>query len=110
MTEKHAAVHANMDGFAINLSVDGLHNVDKAVDMGLPVTVLLPADAPKSQTTARGCRVVLCSTQTGSKTCLTCELCAIIDRKCVVGFRAHGNFANQVSLRLLQGNLFGEGL
>ena len=101
-----AVVHANREGFAVNLSADGLHAVDGAVDLGLPVTVLLPADAPEALTTARKRPVVLCPAQLGKKTCQTCGWCAMIDRKFVVGFRAHGNFANRVSLRLVQRNLF----
>jgi hypothetical protein len=59
--------------------------------VALPMTVILPADAPdKGIRTPVGRPVVVCPAQTTGITCRDCQLCAEPFRKSVVGFRAHG--------------------
>ena len=83
---------ANKDGFTVNLSANGMHQVDQYVDTGLPVVTVLPIDAPKVQKTAKGRKVVVCPavTRPDKVTCVTCGICANPDRDYVIGFPAHG--------------------
>ena len=83
---------ANDDGFTVNLSANGMHQVDQYVDTGLPVVTVLPIDAPKVQKTAKGRKVVVCPavTRPDKVTCVTCGICANPDRDYVIGFPAHG--------------------
>jgi len=92
---------ANLNGFTINLSADSLHEADKLAGIG-PVVVTLPSDAPDRGTyTPEGRKVVVCPAQTESKlTCAKCELCAHPSRKAIIGFRAHGQAAKLVTLRI----------
>lgn len=83
---------ANDAGFAINLSGNNVSHADRLADTGAgPVVAILPRDAPKVSFTPAGRRVVVCPEQSiPGMTCLTCGLCARIDRDYIIGFRAHG--------------------
>jgi hypothetical protein len=87
-----AIARANADGFTVNLSADSLAHADELADLEVgPVAVVLPEGAPsRAPKTPAGRTVVVCPAQTAHLTCATCELCAKADRKCIVGFRAHG--------------------
>lgn len=92
-----AVALANTAGFTINLSGDTLAIADEYADLGVaPVTVLLPHDAPIRLKTPAGRRVTVCPAETSSTTCLECQLCAIPDRKTIIGFRSHGNYRKHV--------------
>lgn len=106
--EREAVRAANEAGFTINLSADGLHEVDRLVALGIgPVVVNLPHDEPASRTTPAGHRIVVCPAEappardgTPPTTCLRCKLCAKPDRTRIVGFLTHGsgqNFAAMVA-------------
>lgn len=83
-------------GFVINQSFDTLKDLDGQTVDG-PATVLLPLDAPKTLQTPGGRKIVVCVAQTtDDMTCASCGLCAQADRKAVVGFRAHGQYAKNV--------------
>lgn len=92
-----AVAHANANGFTINLSADGVHEVDALVAHGVgPVVTVLPIGAPEKQRTAGGNLVVKCPIETGKATdCKSCMLCYRVNRKTVVGFTAHGNGARK---------------
>lgn len=94
-----AIAAANEAGFVVNVSADNLEQADEYADIECaPVAVVLPADAPIRLRTPAGRRVVVCPAQTpAALTCATCGLCAIRDRKAIVGFRAHGQAAAHVS-------------
>jgi hypothetical protein len=93
---------ANAKGFTINVSADTLADADRAIDLGLPAVVVLPLDAPiKGNRTPAGRTVVVCPAEWNEKvTCERCGLCAVANRKSVVGFRAHGDRAAQMTERI----------
>ena len=87
-------------GFAINLSADSLPEADRLAAAGVaPVSVVLPADwGDRAWKTPGGRTVVVCPAQTTrGMTCERCRLCAVLDRKSIVGFRAHGKRASLVT-------------
>jgi hypothetical protein len=95
-------IFANRNGFAVNVSTDTLEDADRvAAFQGLgdlvPVVTLLPHDAPIRLKTPAGRRVTVCPAETEGLTCRECELCAIPDRKTIIGFRAHGNYRKHVT-------------
>jgi len=83
---------ANAGGFAINLSADDLGEADQLAGLGIgPVVVVLPADVRENLTTPQGRKVVVCPAVVREDvTCASCGLCAVRDRKVVVGFPGHG--------------------
>lgn len=91
---------ANRNGFTVNLSTDTLDDAVAAVRFRgfapIPVTVTLPHDAPDRVRTGLGVSVVVCPAQTSGTTCAECQLCANANRRAIVGFRAHGQFAKHV--------------
>jgi hypothetical protein len=89
---------SNEEGFTVNISCDGLHEVDEAVALNIgPVTTVLPLGAPHKQVTEGGNKVIVCPAQTIEH--MTCAKCMLCDkqRSVVVGFLAHGNSKNKVS-------------
>lgn len=96
--ERRAVRDANTSGFTINLSAETLKGADRLARRGIgPVVVLLPHNAPDgSKRTPAGRHVVVCPAQTSGLTCADCRLCANATRKCIVGFRAHGQMAGRV--------------
>ncbi len=83
---------ANDNGFTVNLSANGMHQVDQYMDTDLPVVTVLPIDAPKVQYTTKGRKVVVCPavTRPDKVTCSTCGICADNNRSYAIGFPAHG--------------------
>ena len=84
-------------GFAVNKSCYSLDEVDEAMDLGVPATMIWKATFKgRNQTTPKGRKVVGCPAQLSKEvTCSSCggakgPLCARIDRKFAVGFYAHG--------------------
>jgi hypothetical protein len=100
---EHARLYkaATMLGFTVNISTDSLAQADAAAALGLPVTTVLPHDAPdKGNRTPEGRHVVVCPAELRVHvTCERCKLCAVGSRKSIVGFRAHGDRAKQISER-----------
>ena len=83
---------ANDKGFTVNLSGNTLEHADAlaALDIG-PVVVVLPADQTRPTRTPAGRVVAICpATIADNITCQTCGLCALRDRKAIIGFPAHG--------------------
>ena len=89
---REAITEAIAAGFAINLSADNLDDADKKANLAFaPVAVVLPADQSENTTTPAGRRVVVCpATQRDDVQCVSCRLCARINRNVIVGFPAHG--------------------
>lgn len=86
---------ANATGFTVNISANS--PAMAAVVRGkwrLPTVTLVPNAAwwkGASSRVVSGERVVRCPAETSdSVTCDSCRLCAVADRKVVVGFTAHG--------------------
>ncbi len=85
---------ANAAGFTVNLSANTLAEADTLSETGAgPVVVLL--DKPEGErhtlTTPAGRKVETCPVTYGAaKDCKSCGLCAVRDRKVIVGFPVHG--------------------
>jgi hypothetical protein len=91
------------DGMTINLSADTLTQADEYATMGIgPVTVVLSKDAPyRGNKTPGGLPIVVCPAQTQDEmSCDQCKLCAVKDRKSIVGFLAHGTASKRLSSKL----------
>lgn len=85
---------ANAKGFTINLSANTLAHADAlaALNIGPVVVVQDAIEGTRADTiTPEGRKVVTCpATYRDDVTCKTCGLCAVRDRKVIVGFPAHG--------------------
>lgn len=93
---------ANKLGFTVNLSANNLVHADALVSMDIgPVVTVLPSDQIKNTVTPGGRRVVVCPAaidETDKITCKTCKLCAVRDRKTIIGFPAHGAQTKKVNV------------
>ena len=89
-------------GLVVNLSADGVDQVDELCDLCLgPVVVTMPEHNPSRVVTPAGRRVVVCPAVSREGVyCASCKLCSVAARKCVVGFPAHGDMRRQMSERL----------
>ncbi len=98
-TNKDAVQLANDQGFTVNLSADNLNEADELKALAIaPVVTILPIGAPNKQTTAAGNTVIKCPAQSRDDiTCATCKLCAVSNRKVIIGFEAHGTAAKKAS-------------
>ena len=87
-----AVREANQGGFTVNLSGNTLEHADELSDLDIgPVVVVLPSDQMTATKTPAGRAVAICpAVLSDSVTCKSCGLCAIADRKAIVGFPAHG--------------------
>lgn len=93
-------------GFTVNVSADSIEQADHYYGQDLPVTVVVPRDAPEITFTREGVRIVVCPAQTRNDvTCQSCGLCAVASRRVIVGFRAHGTGASKIEKRLKVVNL-----
>lgn len=82
---------ATAAGFSINLSADNAAAADDLARHGLPVVVVIPADAPKVSRTPRGRKIVLCPAESSDRvTCANCGLCADAARPYLIGFKPKG--------------------
>lgn len=90
---------ANREGFTINLSADTLAEADSLAALGVaPVVVVLPSDQTTATTTPEGRKVAICpATIKEGITCATCGICALRDRKAIIGFPAHGTSKRKAS-------------
>ena len=88
---RDAIEYANKNGFTINLSANGINEIDKLVDLGIaPVVSIVPSHFTKNFKTKKN-RVVICpAMQNDFVTCATCQLCQKANREYVIGFPAHG--------------------
>lgn len=99
-----AIAEANAAGFTVNLSGNTLEHADTLAELGAgPVVCVLPADTNGADTpvlqTPAGRTVSVCpATYRDDVTCATCQLCQRQDRKCIVGFPAHGAGARKASV------------
>src|SRR5210317_506723 len=84
--------YANQSGFTINLSADNPQLADKLSDLNVgPVVSIVPHDQLTNTKTPQGRDIVICPAVTKDNvSCATCKLCAVPDRKVIIGFPAHG--------------------
>jgi hypothetical protein len=85
---------ANAKGFTVNLSANTLAHADQlaALNIGPVVVVQDAVEGTRADTvTPQGRKVATCpATYRDDVTCASCGLCAVRDRKVIVGFPAHG--------------------
>jgi len=85
---------ANAKGFTVNLSANTLAHADQlaALNIGPVVVVQDAIEGTRADTTTpEGRKVATCpATYRDDVTCASCGLCAVRDRKVIVGFPAHG--------------------
>lgn len=100
LVNAQAIFAANKSGFTINLSADTIDQADSLKRLGAgPVVVVLPEDIEhKAFKTPGGNQVVICPAVTREDmTCDRCDLCALPNRKAIIGFPAHGPGRKKVS-------------
>lgn len=105
---RQAVKETNESGFVVNLSADNLEQADKLAGLGIaPVVTVLPADAAEGvrYSTPEGQKVVVCpaavlANKDKGITCKNCRLCAVPNRKSIIGFPAHGTAKNRLNKRL----------
>lgn len=91
---------ANANGFTINLSSNNCTHADELYALGIgPVVTIVPENQLENFTTPGGNPVVICPAVTRNNvTCATCKMCAIPDRKTIIGFPAHGAARKKIPL------------
>jgi len=79
-------------GFTINLSANSLEHADELADLSVaPVVTLLLPDQLTSTVTPKGRLVAICPAVTHDDiNCANCGICAVPNRKSIIGFPAHG--------------------
>jgi hypothetical protein len=96
---------ANKAGdLVVNLSADDPAEADALLALRAgPVVTVLPRDVSLAPThTPGGTRIVVCPAVTrDDTTCATCALCAVVDRRVVVGFPGHGSKAKKAEAKAL---------
>lgn len=87
-----AIAEANKRGFTVNLSADNLAEADSLADLAIgPVVVVLPVDQTTATQTPAGRKVAICPAAiSDDMDCARCGICALRDRKAIIGFPAHG--------------------
>jgi hypothetical protein len=95
----HSVAYANAKGFAVNLSADTLAEADQLADLAIgPVVVVLPTEQVTATKTPNGRTVAICpAVLSDNVNCVSCGLCAMIDRKSIIGFPAHGTSKRKAS-------------
>ena len=110
---RQAVQAANAGGFTINLSANNIDHADKLAALDIaPVAAVLPSEyeirkgesvadykarlETLPQTTPQGRKIVTCpATYMPAVSCATCKLCAVGNRKTIIGFPAHGASAKK---------------
>jgi len=110
---REAVRAANAGGFTINLSANNIDHADKLAALDIaPVAAVLPSEyeigkgesvtdykarlETLPQTTPQGRRIVTCpASYMPAVSCATCKLCAVGNRKTIIGFPAHGASAKK---------------
>ena len=89
----------NSSGLTINVSADTVEQAKLYFELGLP-TVLVVAENHPKDSVVDGMRVVVCPNQStvAKPTCLQCQLCQVVDRDYVIGFRAHGTKKRKIKV------------
>lgn len=97
---------ANDRGFTVNLSANNMKEADELANLGIgPVVVILPREAEDVTFTREGRTVIACPADKHDHvTCATCQMCQKVDRKSIIGFRAHGTFAKRAE-RIARGEV-----
>jgi hypothetical protein len=91
--------NANKKGFTINLSSNNSFHADQLVDLNIaPVVTVLPSEQKNNCFTEKGRLIVVCpATIRENIDCKKCQLCAIPNRKFIIGFPLHGTQKKKAS-------------
>ena len=83
---------ANAKGFTINLSANNAKEADTLAALNVaPIVTVMPEGFKRPIKTAGGNTIIPCPEKIGKGlTCATCGLCAIPQRKAIIGFPVHG--------------------
>ena len=83
---------ANENGFTVSCSANNLEDADRLAEMNVgPVVTLVEEGASRTLRTPAGRKVVICPAQLRDGVmCASCGLCAVADRKVIIGFLPHG--------------------
>jgi hypothetical protein len=94
-----AIAYANKNGFVVNLSADSLCEADSLAALDIaPVCVIVSTNSDEKMLTPEGRKVIVCPAQIRDDvTCKSCKLCAVINRKVIIAFQAHGPAGKTVS-------------
>lgn len=100
-SNRRAVAEANQSGLTINVSTETTQEADRAFRAGLPTVMVVPEDTGDRRNGLRtpgGVPVVVCP-QSYNKaiTCQKCGVCAIRDRKFIIGFPVHGKLKGRVT-------------
>lgn len=90
----------NWGGFTVNVSCNSPREAIElqARDFGVPVVTLVPNEDWWQGEKSQG-DIVRCPAEYRDEVqCATCKLCAVADRKVIVGFTAHGKQAKKVEV------------
>lgn len=84
--------YANNSGFTVNLSANNIAHADRLVKLNIgPVVAIMPIDCDKVTITPDGNTIVQCpATYMDDMTCANCGICAVSNRKAIIGFPVHG--------------------
>ena len=91
---------ANAAGFTISLSADNPAHADALAELGVaPVVTILPADATKPSKTPAGRHIRVCPAAVRDDiNCASCGICAVKNRRAIIGFPAHGSRTKRSNL------------
>lgn len=92
VVENQAAIlHANQNGFTVNLSANSVSHADKLMALGIaPVITIVHSEQKKNFLTPGGNRVLICPATTHDNvSCSRCGLCQRSKRDYIIGFPAH---------------------
>jgi hypothetical protein len=91
-----AVLHANANGFVVNMSADSLEKADALKALGVPVVAIVEPGWSEGLSPG-GNRVTVCPAQRmEDMNCARCQLCQRSDRHAIVAFEAHGFQKNSV--------------
>lgn len=96
-----AVKQANTQGFTVNLSADTLQEVDELASLNIGTVVCVMPDELKKENnhsikTPAGNTVVQCpATYMDNMDCMRCGICAVSNRKAIIGFPVHGTAKNK---------------
>ena len=91
---------ANYHGFTVNLSGNNPADADRLHSLGIgPVVSIVPIDQTENFTSPAGNKIVICPAAIREDIdCKQCKMCAIPDRKTIIGFPAHGSQKSKIEV------------
>jgi hypothetical protein len=86
-------------GLSLTYLADSLCEADSLAALDIaPVCVIVSTNSDEKMLTPEGRKVIVCPAQIRDDvTCKSCKLCAVINRKVIIAFQAHGPAGKTVS-------------